>query len=228
MASRDTVNSVRVPRKTLHDTQNYDTVLESFGKAIDQKSCSTCDHFRQEYGIYPRCSAEGSDQVPSGWKVLFPEKGLETKGQCTTNYVKSPKWKICKGLQIETFLKSNSQLNEFLEGDLYEVYEHFTGDFIQVPSGWFSMKKVRESFFYILKNGQGYFCKSPHSLERGFLPLDDFTTMVERGLITYTNASEAIEQCETFSSWGNKKGNLVYSTGDSLESRFRKLEEKAG
>jgi hypothetical protein len=170
--------------------------------------------------MYPKCSA--------GPRAYLSSENLDTKGQCTTKYSTSPKWDICESLKIESFLERKSQLNEFLEGDLYEVYEHFTGEFVEVPSGWFSTRRVRESFFYILKNDQGYFCESPYSLRKGFLPLDDYTTMVERGLVTYSTASEAIEQCETFSSWGNKKGNLIYRTGDSLESRFRRLEGKAG
>ena len=174
--------------------------------------------------MYPQCIV---NKTP---KRLDENEKLDSMSICGKRDSYYCKWWINPIFTVNHQIENNEELNEFRESDYYEVYEHFTGEVKKESVGWFSKKEVKVSFFYILKNGVGYYCHgewdhSTNSLRNGFIPLDDHKDALNI-LIKYDSAEEAISQCELFNSWGNKHGNLIYSTGDSLEAKFRELEKR--
>lgn len=206
-------------------TAYYDALRKLYGGSIQQKSCTTCKYFELEFGIHPICL------VGKKPKYLELTEKLDSFPACARRSSSSySDWSISKVFSVNHQIDLYAELNKDRNSDYYEVYEHFTGETREVQDGWFRVKEEKVKFFYILKNGVGYYCSGEwdrvlKDYKTGFIPLDDFKEVTSI-LKKYESAGEAIAQCELFNSWGNPNGNLIYSTGDSLEARFRALEKK--
>lgn len=205
-------------------TQDYtiDALRKEFKEELRRKTCITCASFNMKFGDYPVCLGNTSSHNEIGLLEDKVSLGPWCEKRHTTRW-----WNVHPKFTLAHFIQQNQELNDYKETDYYEVYQHFTGGTRKVPDGWFKTKLLQESFFYILKNGEGFYC-TEYIREKveGFVPLSDFQESPGIDLIKrYNTSEEAIKQCEIFNSWGNKKGNLVYSTLDPLESRFKDLEK---
>lgn len=214
------------PNDSVFRESHWDEVLLEYKEQLKKNTCSTCAYFRLGSGIYPSCT---SPQNLGGIEKNLPMEHLGDYGWCKKK-TSSNKWRRHPVFSLKARIDHLEDLNKFQEKDYYEVYQHFTGETEEVKDGWFKKKKVQKCFYYILKNGVGYFCTEyDYLLEetiKGFVTLNDFAKVWKKCLVTFSTPEEAIRKCELFNSWGNKHGNLVFSTSDPLESRFRELESK--
>lgn len=211
-----------------NSTREY--TIDSFRKKFNPykklKTCSSCQFLKLQPSLSgyssPKCTYNDNKHL-----AISDDFKLDSGSYCES-----------KGLarcyiphsyfSLKHFIEENAELNSNIESDYYEVYEHFTGKTVKVNDGWFKTKEIRHSFFYILKNGTGFYCEEwfRGALSYGFVPLELFPDeefsipLLKR----FHTAEDAIRMCDTLNSWSNKKGNLIYSTQDSLETRFRDLE----
>lgn len=225
----DDYRLLTLPQGKFEDpSEPWDKPYEFFADKVKKESCTTCAHFALEMGMLPKCMHSGRVGAKSGEGVRLGDtaKSLDAEPSCAKKAGRN-RWKIHPHLTLAYKFTRHKQANEFAETDYYEVYQHFTGEVKKVSRGWWAEEKeVKCSFFYILKNSKYYYCRSSGgTYGKGFALLSDFKPWTKL-LVTYEEAEDAISQCEIFNSWGNKHGNLVYSTGgvDSLEQRFRDLE----
>lgn len=200
--------------------RKWDILVEEYAEELKIKTCSTCAKFKLNFGEFPCCVGDRKERS-------LPDHALDKTAWC-----REKGWAECwvpkPIFTIKAFADHHQELNQFKPSDYYEVYQHFTGGVKKVRDGWFGTKEVKECFYYILKNGEGYYCKEKpfgsYHFEKYFIPLAEYSKVWSKCLVTFPTPEEAITQCELLSSWSNKHGNLVFSTADPLESRFRELE----
>jgi hypothetical protein len=150
------------------------------------------------------------------------------------------RWELHKHLDIEYHVHKHANINVAKDDDLYEIYEYNTGKLktkTRKVSGkfWFFNLEYDEEYedydviYYIVKNKKYYLCSSKYYdntyYNCSFIPLTDFRRLLNTTyLVTLTDFEKAYKKIESLDYKKATKGTLIYTTGDSLEDKFKKLE----
>jgi hypothetical protein len=204
-----------------HDYSNYDDIIDNYSEYIQKESCFTCKHYDYGMGIHPKCHHE--------CKLIYDTTG---NPQCfSKRRMKFPTyWEPDDRLTIEYHIKKHDDLNDCKPSDTYDIYmydhggtrekwiqKYFLGIF-----EYDSYVQVPNQVYYIVKNNKYYYCGN--SKCKGFIPLPDFNRVVGSGLLTWDDKQIPIDFVERWIYKSRKNGELVYTTTDPLEDKFKNFE----
>ena len=212
---------------------NFDDYYHHYKDCLGSRynwKCCTCKHFqsRTSYFVCGNPSYKGDPRVsPTGPTYCYSKNN-------------NSRWELHQNLDIEYHFHKHKDINVAKDDDLYEVYEYNTGKMKtrtrKVPQKFLFFQleydeeyEVPDIVYYIVKNKKYYLCAKDfygnNYYNTSFIPLTDFRRLLNTNyLVTFAKFEKAYEAIELLDYQKATKGTLIYTTGDSLEDKFKKLE----
>ncbi len=230
------------PTFIFKDGLNFDDYYyhykECFGNSDYDKKCCTCKYFKKSL---VHLNNRLSTQFVCGNTAYVGDPVVSPTGP-TYCYGKNIKlrWELHKNLDIEYHFHKHADINLAKDDDLYEVYEYNTGKMKtktrKVPDRFLFLEyeceeeyEVPDIVYYIVKNKTYYLCSSrfyeDYYENTSFIPLTDFRRLLNtKYLVTLTDFEKAYKVIERLDYQKATSGTLVYTTGDTLEDKYKILE----